>query len=229
MSFSKEKIVALREKFPDESLQTKQGSRDKKTGQYKILVGYKPQYIIERLNDVLGHEEWDFEVITSEIKDGWGVVLGRLSVYEFITYQDEESTLRERRLVCKKEQFGTATLNAETGAGDCLKGAATNSLEKCSSLLDIGHLAYKGKEKVHKDNGEEVRGTEGTEEVKETAPSISSKKSQLSAICAEKGIKKVAFNSMIKNVLKEDKKHTDLTSEDLDKLIEHVKSNGAPF
>lgn len=218
--FKPEEIEKIRGKFPDESVQVKKSFKDEKTGKDTFLTGYKPQYIIERLNDCFGHEGWDFEILEwgKEQLGGKGSfhtwVRGQLTIYLPSYEKDGINGKLKRDVVTVKQQFGTSKWTAYMELGDALKGAATNSMEKCASLLDIGHQAYKG---LLPPPGEEPESTEVT------------LKSTLSSKCKEHSIGKAAFETLTKNVLKEEKPIKELTDEDMQKLIDHLEKNGSPF
>jgi len=209
-------ITKLREGFPEESIQVKDSFKDPKTGDTKILTGYKPQYIVERLNDAFGHENWDFEVKEHgrEGDDVW--IWGRLTTY--ITNQDD---VNHRKILSFREQFGTSKYNKGTTVGDCYKGAATNALEKCASHYDIGHLAYKGLVEVPDDNP------------KSKTIKVDKAKKELLVECKKYNINKDAFKTLTKNVLKleedEERSIAEMTTEEIEKLTEHLKKNKTPF
>jgi len=226
----KEIIDKMRADFPPESVQVravlKRGKED------LTLTGYKPQYIIERMNDIFGHEGWDFEVLKAEISEDGGVawVLGRLTVYQIFANEEGKPDINGdiivRSVMTKKDQFGSSSVG-EMGIGDALKGAATNSFEKCASMLDIGHLAYKGlvpaPEKPSKSEN-----TNPTESVKTNDPT--ELKKQLRELCTQYNIRKVGLMNLTKTLLKKEIDLTELNDiEDLKKLIKHIEVNKAPF
>jgi len=215
---SQEQIKLIREKdFPPESVQVKTSFKDPTTGKDTFLTGYKPQYIIERLNDVFGHDGWDYEIIEHGIEGGDAWTKGRLTIYNIEYIKDTVDGPVVRQKITVKEQFGTGSYNKGTSLGDSFKSSATNALEKCASLVDIGHLAYKGLVDV----------PDGNE--KKPLMEIDKLKTELAKKCKELKIDKVAFVSFVKNVLKEEKAAKDLTKEELSILIEHLEKNKAPF
>lgn len=86
--------------------------------------------VIERLNKAFSHK-WDFNILSSQVDTANKncYVLGKLTV----TIDDTTVT---------KEAFGGQILNS-TNIGDELKGAASDSLKKCASLLGVGLHLYK--------------------------------------------------------------------------------------
>ena len=219
---SPEDVKKLREEFPKEAVQIYRRLRNPETGEEdKILTGIKNQYIVERLNDVFGHDAWDFEVVKYEVAQPFSWVLGRLTVY---TIQKNTFEMIERTKITSKEQFGTAKFSKAMGIGDCLKAAATNALDKCASNLDIAHHAYKGlvppPEDFESDKEAEVTTTEDLTELR----------SKLSKTCKEYGVKtKADLNVFIKNVLKEEIEAKELNAEQINKLVVHLEKNKAPF
>lgn len=79
-----------------------------------------------RLNDVLGWQGWSFRILSHgvqpEAAEVW--VLGELTVHT------------EGGGLVSRQQFGSVKLNASSQ--DNLKGAATDALKKCASLIGVG-------------------------------------------------------------------------------------------
>lgn len=235
--FVKTIVDKLREDFPSESVQIR--AILNKKGETSILTGYKPQYIIERLNDTFGHDAWDFEVLKYDIVDKYVWVLGRLTVYSVAAaVTDPNATnildinhrIMYRDITTVKDQFGTSFIG-EMGVGDALKGAATNSLEKCASMLDIGHMAYKGLLPAPKEdiflNKENKPSNINIREKDETEEEL---KIKLKNLCTKYQIGKVGLTNLIKNILKKDIAIVDLKElDDFKKLIKHIEVNKAPF
>lgn len=86
---------------------------------------------ITRLNDVLTFQGWAFEVLGhGQLGDDFWVQ-GRLTLHTL-----------DGPLV--KEQFGSMTSNRGMAPGDTLKGAATDCLKKCATLIGVGlYLSHK--------------------------------------------------------------------------------------
>lgn len=224
MALNQELVKKIREDFPPESVQVKKSFKDEDTGEQTYLTGYKPQYVIERMNDVWGHEGWDFEVLKHGVegKEAW--VLGRLTIYQSKWDENAIDGPLIRKVLTIKEQFGTSSYNKGTSYGDALKGAATNAFEKACSFLDVGHIAYKGLLSVpesHPKAGEVNKNKKNN--------SLAQVKKELLEECKKYKINKDAFPVLVKNVLKEDKAVGDMTEEDMRKLIEHLQKHGAPF
>ena len=91
----------------------------------KTLDYIEGHSVIARLNDAFD-SDWSFSVIEHRILDDEVVVLGRLQVGDIT-----------------KEQFGGSNITRDSSSGktlclaDDLKGAATDSLKKCATLLGV--------------------------------------------------------------------------------------------
>ena len=104
--------------------------RDGKTiGQVKY--GYRPQYVFDSVNDVLGPENWRYELTREEIFDNQAVAEVRL----FVRVDGD--------WLCKGSHKGQMQI-VKGNVGDAQKGAITDAIQKCMSLLSIGSDAYKG-------------------------------------------------------------------------------------
>jgi hypothetical protein len=104
----------------------------------QIRYGYRPQYVFDAINATLLPENWKYEVISKEIFAQQAVAEVKL----FIRFADE--------WLCKGSQIGQMQIVKEN-VGDAYKGAITDAIQKCFSLLSIGTDAYRGLlEKVYK-------------------------------------------------------------------------------
>lgn len=218
-------IKHIRSDFPAKAVQAKKVITNAKGDTTKIFTGYVPQYIIERLNDCFGHEGWDFNIITLQMNDRVAWCHGKLTMY--VSGADEISGLMKRAVVCVKEQIGSCEYSERISYGDALKGAATNCLEKCASMLDIGHTAYKGELEATPDALIKMGDSGG--EAPHKADDREALTLELKVVCKECGIGKEAFPKLVKNALKTEKETKELTVDDLKKLIAHVKTNKSPF
>ena len=97
----------------------------------QVRYGYKPQYVFDAVNNVLLPENWRYEVVSKEIYDNQVVAEVKL----FLRAGDE--------WFCKGSQTGQMQI-IKKNVGDAMKGAITDALQKCFSLLSIGSDAYKG-------------------------------------------------------------------------------------
>ena len=104
----------------------------------QIRYGYKPQYVFDAVNATLLPENWKYEVLSREIFNQQAVAEVKL----FIRIAGE--------WLCKGSQMGQMQIVKEN-VGDAYKGAITDAIQKCFSLLSIGTDAYRGLlEKVYK-------------------------------------------------------------------------------
>ncbi len=125
-----EEINAQLRAFGREAVQETKMMKDGKViGQ--VRYGYKPQYVFDAVNNVLLPENWRYEVVSKEIYDNQVVA----EVKFFIQVKDE--------WLCKGSQTGQMQI-VKKNVGDAMKGAITDALQKCLSLLSIGSDAYKG-------------------------------------------------------------------------------------
>lgn len=97
----------------------------------QVRYGFRPQYVFDAVNSVLFPENWRYEVVSKEIFDTQAVV----EVQLFIRVDNE--------WLCKGSQTGQMQI-IKKNVGDAYKGAITDALQKCFSLLSIGSDAYKG-------------------------------------------------------------------------------------
>ncbi|MEA2115162.1 MAG: hypothetical protein U9P36_07240 [Thermodesulfobacteriota bacterium] len=97
----------------------------------QVRYGYKPQYVFDAVNSVLQPENWRYEVVSKEIFDNQVVAEVKL----FLRVMDE--------WFCKGSQTGQMQI-IKKNVGDAMKGAITDALQKCLSLLSIGSDAYRG-------------------------------------------------------------------------------------
>lgn len=219
-------IKELRKVFPKEAIQIYKKLRDPKTGEEKILVGYKPQYIIERLNDAFGHENWDFEVKQLKMDDSCAWCHGTLTIYMSRANEDSLSGPLIRSVMTKKDHIGSCEFYKGISYGDALKGAVTNCIEKCASMLDIGQDAYKGLVEAPDELKKSLSPVTGESEPVSNRTSLIA---ELKDQCKKAEIGKEAFKVLTKNVLGESKDAKDIDDAGLTKLINHVKTNGSPF
>ncbi len=98
----------------------------------QVRYGYKPQYVFDAVNKILLPENWRYEVVSKEIFDSQVVAEVRL----FIRVNDNE-------WICKGSQTGQMQI-VKGNVGDSYKGAITDAIQKCLSLLSIGTDAYRG-------------------------------------------------------------------------------------
>jgi len=121
-----EKINEILDGFGDEAIQEERRP-------FGSLWGYKPQYLIDAVNEVLGIDGWGYKLIemkTTPVDGGRITATAQVEVY--IKIGDS--------LVCKGPQFGVST----NYPGDAEKGALTDGIGKSLSLWGVGSKAYRG-------------------------------------------------------------------------------------
>jgi hypothetical protein len=97
----------------------------------RVKYGYRPQYVFDSVNEILGPENWKHELTKEEIFDIQTVAEVKL----FLKVDNE--------WLCKGSQKGQMQI-VKGNVGDAQKGAITDAIQKCMSLLFIGSDAYKG-------------------------------------------------------------------------------------
>ena len=97
----------------------------------QIKYGFRPQYVFDSVNEVLGPENWRYELTKEEIFESQAVAEVRL----FVKIEDD--------WLCKGSHKGQMQI-VKGNVGDAQKGAITDAIQKCMSLLSIGSDAYKG-------------------------------------------------------------------------------------
>ena len=97
----------------------------------QIKYGYRPQYVFDSVNEVLGPENWRYELTREEIFETQAVAEVRL----YVKIGGE--------WLCKGSHKGQMQI-VKGNVGDAQKGAITDAIQKCMSLLSIGSDAYKG-------------------------------------------------------------------------------------
>jgi hypothetical protein len=97
----------------------------------QIKYGYRPQYVFDSVNEILGPENWRYELTKEEIYENQAVS----EITLFLKIDDA--------WLCKGSHKGQMQI-IKGNVGDAQKGAITDAIQKCMSLLSIGSDAYKG-------------------------------------------------------------------------------------
>ena len=97
----------------------------------QVKYGYRPQYVFDSVNEFLGPENWRYELTKEEIFENQAVSEVKL----FLKVDDD--------WLCKGSQKGQMQI-VKGNVGDAQKGAITDAIQKCMSLLSIGCDSYKG-------------------------------------------------------------------------------------
>ncbi|MEW6291319.1 MAG: hypothetical protein AB1545_15890 [Thermodesulfobacteriota bacterium] len=129
-----EKINSINERLRSFGIEAVQeikmtGKDGKVIGQVKY--GYRPQYVFDSVNEFLGPENWRYELTREEIFDCQAVAEVKL----YLKIDGE--------WFCKGSQKGQMQI-VKGNVGDAQKGAITDAIQKCMSLLSIGSDSYKG-------------------------------------------------------------------------------------
>lgn len=104
----------------------------------QIRYGYKPQYVVDAVNEILGQENWIFDLLKEDVYENQCSVL--VSVY----------LNTPNGFLCKGPQRGQMQI-VKNNVGDAQKGAITAAIQKGLSLWSIGQDSYLGKlETVYK-------------------------------------------------------------------------------
>ncbi|MGD9950553.1 MAG: hypothetical protein AB7U29_19045 [Desulfobulbus sp.] len=97
----------------------------------QIKYGYRPQYVFDSVNEILGPENWRYELTKEEIFETQAVA----EVQLYLKIDGE--------WLCKGAHKGQMQI-VRGNVGDAQKGAITDAIQKCMSLVSIGSDAYKG-------------------------------------------------------------------------------------
>lgn len=141
MAFSDDMIAKLRKEFPKTAIETKVISV---VDEY-IQTGYKSQYIIERLNDTFGHDGWRIVVMEEKETPRECGAKVMLEILQWDGQQDQQGNFIPTiaKVIASRTQWGSSMIDAGR-IFDAKKGAITNGLCKCASMLDVGQDSYKG-------------------------------------------------------------------------------------
>lgn len=100
------------------------------------LTGYKPQYIIDAMNQVFDIALWKFEKISSSIN--------KIDSDQRVAVAEYQVTIITDGIEVSRTAFGSHTVKKDR-LGDALKSAQTDSIKKALSYFSIGNRAYHGK------------------------------------------------------------------------------------
>jgi len=96
-----------------------------------VRYGYKPQYVFDAVNQIIGPENWRYELVKEEIFENQAVAEVKL----FLNTDTD--------WLCKGSHKGQMQI-IKGNVGDAQKGAITDAIQKCFSLVSIGCDAYRG-------------------------------------------------------------------------------------
>lgn len=133
----KEMVNEINARLAGYGIEAIQQTKMEKSGQVigKIKYGYKPQYVFDAINEVIGPENWRYEAQKPDIVDQptpQAVIETKL----FIRLNGE--------WLLKGSHYGQMQI-VRGNVGDALKGAITDSIQKAFSLISVGKDAYSGK------------------------------------------------------------------------------------
>lgn len=101
------------------------------------VVGYRPQYVLDAVNAVLGQDRWRWDIIATnvyETKNGGASVTVQIALY----IRSVDGSWWK-----KGEHFGGSTVTMGS-YGDAFKAATTDAIQKAFSTLSIARDAYSG-------------------------------------------------------------------------------------
>ena len=104
-------------------------------GRGRTLYGYRPQSVIDALNQVLGANSWGYEVLDHSVEK----VENRKGETRYLSYVKLRLWVADK--ASSKDVFGGSE---NYTPGDALKGAVTDAIQKGLSLFSIGRKAYRG-------------------------------------------------------------------------------------
>lgn len=120
---SKETYTKLTAEFPPEAL-----SVDDSRG--FALTSVRAQWIVERLNEVLGVDGWQFTGKYEPQSDGGVLYFGQLTI---VGDEGKWHTVE-----------GVGFAASKKNLGDTYKGARTDALSKAASLIGVANSVFKG-------------------------------------------------------------------------------------
>ena len=118
----------------------KNGGREviqkKETGH--VQYGYKPQYVFDAVNEVIGSENWRYELV-GEMQETDNQVIACVEV----SFRIGDQWL-SKGVQYGQSQIVTTQRTGVRNLGDAMKGAITDAIQKGFSLWSIGKDAYRG-------------------------------------------------------------------------------------
>src|SRR5574338_458821 len=106
----------------------------KRPGKAGMEFSYiSPDFVIDTLNEGFDYR-WDTEIVYQGVHENVVVVGLKLTVY------DADGNPID------KEQFGSCEITRGLGVGEAFKGAASDALKKCATLIGLGLELYRDDE-----------------------------------------------------------------------------------
>lgn len=146
------------------------------------LTSIKAQYVIERLNEVLGLMNWSHGG-EYEVTDNGVLFKGAL----IITIDGKQNRF-----------FGTGFSSIKKNLGDSYKSAKTDSLSKCASQIGVGNDVFKGLidpktfERVQSKNGASTVKVSQTESLSTTTKTVTTETQAVPSMFKLKSTQKVS-------------------------------------
>lgn len=122
-------------------------------------IGYKYQYVINRLNEVCGIDGWNFTwKILKMIEGTWRKKIGS---NQWIDVPNFEITVEIKMWIINPEiKRPCAGTHLSVSFGNALKGAITSGLKKTAALFGVGRQAFEqslDEDLEHREHGEDDR------------------------------------------------------------------------
>lgn len=128
MSLKPQSIEVLTRSLPKEKIRKRPG----KAGMEFSYI--TPDFVIETLNEAFQHH-WNTKIVYQHMHENVAVVGLELSV-----------PAAEEGYFVAKQQFGSCEVTRGLGTGEAFKGAASDALKKCATLLGLGLELYQDDE-----------------------------------------------------------------------------------
>ena len=104
---------------------------------YSKMTGYKPQYVVDAMNQVFGFDGWGFDEISNELVDKDENGKPKLALANIRVW------LRNGEKKVLATSYGQSRVT-RGDYGDAKKGAQTDAIKKGLSYFSIGNRAYHG-------------------------------------------------------------------------------------
>lgn len=127
MALDPSSVAILTQRLPQDKIRTRKG----KAGMTFNYI--TPDFVIETLNKAFG-SAWNTTIVHSGVYEDTVVVGLELSVPD------------ENGAWVRKQQFGSCEVTRGLGVGEAFKGAASDALKKCATLLGLGLELYQADE-----------------------------------------------------------------------------------
>lgn len=134
---------------------------------FSSSAGYRPQFIVDAMNEVFGWGGWGFVELSNEIAEGEKAALIVSQVRVFLKGVDFQPS-----------GWGQARIT-KGDVGDARKGAQTDAIKKALSYFSIGNRAYRGLLKgedngqvksIHTQNGNKQQAGQQSKKAGEAVP-----------------------------------------------------------